>query len=170
MFRIKTIRNVCLFLVLCTHTSFAAMEEDKNQPISIQADSVSIENKEGKSIYEGNVIVVQGTTHLTAAKAIVYITQDNDIKEAEAFGKEKIQAHYWTQTDPKKPELNAYADIIRILPKEHLIYLIGHAKVNQGEDSYQAPEIEYNMETQHVFSPKSIKGRTVIVIHPKQKT
>lgn len=157
-------------LLTATFGSFAfALDDDKNQPISVQADSVSIDNKTGTSIYEGNVVVINGSTHLTAAKATITMAKDNKIKEAEADGQGDIQAHYWTLTDPQKPELHAFADIIRIFPEKKLVYLIGHAKVNQGEDVYQAPEIEYNTETQHVFSPKSIQGRTVILIHPKQQ-
>lgn len=87
------------------------------------------------------------------------------IREAVAEGNGKIPAHYWELTDPNKPELHAYADIIRIFPQQKLVYLIGHAKVIQGEDSYEAPEIEYNSEKQQVFSPKKSQGRTVIVIH-----
>lgn len=153
-------------LIIVSNTAFAL--DDKNQPVSVQADSVSIDNKEGQSQYEGNVLVQQGSTHLTAAKAVVYTTKENSIREAVAYGAGKVQAHYWTITDPKKPELHAYADTIQIFPDKHIVYLIGNAKVSQGEDLYQAPRIEYNSETQHVFSPQSKQGRTTIVIHPQQ--
>jgi lipopolysaccharide export system protein LptA len=156
-----------LALIIVSRSAFA-LEDDKNQPVSVQADSVSIDNKEGKSQYEGNVSVQNGSTHLTAAKAVVYTTKENSIKEAIAYGAGKVQAHYSTITDPKKPELNAYADTIQIFPDKHIVYLIGNAKVSQGDDFYQAPRIEYNSETQHVFSPQSAHGRTTIVIHPQQ--
>ncbi len=158
---------IALTITLISSAAFA-LEDDQNQPISVQADSVTIDNKVGKSQYEGNVAVQNGSTHLTAAKAVVYTTKENSIKEAIAYGAGKVQAHYWTMTDPKKPELHAYADMIQIFPDKHLVYLIGNAKVNQGDDSYQAPKIEYNSETQHVFSPQSTHGRTTIVIHPQQ--
>jgi lipopolysaccharide export system protein LptA len=162
----------CFVVALLAMTLCApafALETDKNEPISVQADSVTIDNKTGESQYIGNVSVINGSTHLTAAKAIVHTTKNNTIQEAEAFGNSKAQAHYWTLTDPKKPALNAYADIIRIFPDKHLVYLIGHAKVSQGEDLYEAPRIEYNNETQHVFSPQSSQGRTTIVIHPQEQ-
>lgn len=158
---------IALIAMLISSNSFA-LEDDNNQPVSVQADSVTIDNKEGKSQYEGNVHVERGSTHLTADKATVYMTKENSIKEAIAYGKGKVQAHYWTITDPKKPELNAYADMIQIFPDKHMVYLIGNAKVSQGDDFYHAPKIEYNSETQHVYSPQSTQGRTTIVIHPQQ--
>lgn len=155
-------------LFLCVSSVAFALDDDKNQPMHLNADTVSIDNQTGESQYIGHVVVIQGTTHLTAASASVFTDSDgNAIKEAIAKGDEKVQAHYWTLNDPKKPELHAYADTIKIFPKENLVYLIGHAKVTQGTDSYEAPEIQYDTKTHHAFSPKSKLGQTVIVIHPQ---
>jgi len=143
-----------------------ALESDKKEPLHIEADTVSIDNKAGTSRYEGHVNIWQGSSRLTSDTALVYMDKDSSLKKAAAKGNLRAQAHYKTLTDPQKPELNAYADIIEFYPKKHLIYLIGNAKVIQGKDSYKAPEIEYNTEKQRVFSKKSTHGRTVIVIHP----
>lgn len=156
------------FILLTTSLSAYAVDDDKNQPLYVQADTVSIDNKIGQSQYTGNVDVRQGNSHLTADKAVVYLDKNNTIKEAIAYGSASKQAHYETITDPKKPELNAYADTIHMYPQEHLVYLIGHAHVTQGADSYAAPEIQYNSLTQRVFSKQSTQGRTVIVIHPNE--
>lgn len=161
--------KIVFFSILCTTSISAfAQDDDKNQPLYVQADSVSIDNKIGQSQYTGNVDVRQGNSHLTADKAVVYLDKNNTIKEAIAYGSASTQAHYQTITDPKKPELNAYADTIHMYPQEHMVYLIGHAHVTQGADSYTAPEIQYNSVTQRVFSKQSTQGRTVIVIHPNE--
>lgn len=154
-----------IFFALFSLSAFA-LDTDKNEPLYVNADTVSIDNKTGLSTYEGNVVVNNGSTHLTAQRATVQVDKNNQIEEANVYGNDTAQAHYWTLTDLKKPEMHAYADHITLFPKKHLIYLIGHAKVNQGADSYAAPRIEYNTETQHVFSAKSNQGQTVIVIHP----
>lgn len=159
-------KTLLFFILFTLSISAFALEEDKNQPLYVQADSVSIDNKIGQSQYKGNVDVRQGNSHLTADKAIVYLDKNNTIKEAIAYGNTSTQAHYQTITDPKKPELNAWADTIHMYPQEHLVYLMGHAHVTQGMDSYTAPEIQYNSVTQRVFSKQSTQGRTVIVIHP----
>ncbi len=156
------------FVIFSICSTAFALEEDKTQPMYVQADSVAIDNQSGKSEYTGNVTVDQGSTHLRAAHAIVYTESGkNTLKEAVAEGDKTTQAHYWTLTDPKKPELNAYADTIKVFPQKNLVYLIGHAKVIQGADSFEAPEIQYDSKTQKAFSPKSKLGKTVIVIHPQ---
>lgn len=158
-----------LLLLFFNATAFA-LEDDKNQPLYLQADTVSIDKKTGESQYIGNVSVTQGSMHLIAAKATVYTNADNQVKEAIAEGDQHVQAHYTVLNDEKKPPLNAYADIIHVYPEKHIVYLIGHAKVIQGEDTYEAPEIEYNSEKQQVFSKKSPQGKTVIVIHPQSSS
>ena len=64
--------------------------------------------------------------------------------------------------------MHAYADTIKMYPLKNLIYLIGNAKVTQGKDVYQAPQIEYNTLLKHVVSKASKQGRTTIILHPKK--
>lgn len=162
-------KNLRLFLILSLFLSHIAwaLEEDKNQPLYVQADSVSVDNMTGVSQYIGNVSAQQGSSHLTAQKATIYL-EEKTIQKAIAEGDKKTQAHYWGLLDPKKPELHAFANIIEVYPQKNLIILIGNARVSQGEDSYSAPRIEYNTKEQRAFSPKSTNGRTIIVIHPNQ--
>jgi len=167
MLRIKDyLSGIICLMVIGISTCVYAADDDKNQPLYLQADSVSLDNKTGESQYVGHVTVQQGSSYLTADRATVHTDKDHKIQEAIAYGTPLNQAHYRTQSDPEKPEMNAYADVIKIYPQEHWVYLIGHAKVTQGADSYKAPEIEYNSMTQRVFSKKSAAGRTQIVIHP----
>lgn len=158
--------SALIFFIVFQAASAFALPDDKNQPMYVQADTVSFNNKTGFSQYIGHVSVQQGSIHLTAQTAEVHMDTHHQIQEAVAKGTANEQAHYWSLPELNKPELNAYADLIRVYPQKHLVYLIGNAKVSQGKDSYSAPEIQYNSETESVFSKKSPAGKTVIVIHP----
>ena len=145
-----------------------ALATDNQQPMIIQSDSANINQGTGVNIFNGHVRVIQGTTHLNASHATTYTDKNNKLNEAIALGNKTTQAHYWTLTDPNKPEMHAYADTIKMFPQKNLIYLIGSAKVTQGKDVYQAPQIEYNTLLKHVVSKASKQGRTTIILHPKK--
>jgi len=160
-FRIK----LALVLILVTPLCFS-LPEDRQQTMQLQADSADLDQQSHQGLYLGDVQFDQGETHLRAAKAITEGNEKNQLTKATVEGSNKAQAHYWTLTAKDKPPLHAYADIIHYYPDRHLIQLIGHARVQQGNDSFAAPEISYDTERQHVVSKTDGKTRTTIIIHP----
>lgn len=147
-----------------------ALPQDRQQVVTISANSADLNRKSGVGVYHGDVEVDQGTTHLRSAAAKTFNDKDNKLKEAIANGSKHIQAHFWSTTELNKPPMHAYADTIKYYPKTHIVVLIGKARVSQGKDSYSAPKIRYNMETMHVVSEPSHKGRIQIVIHPDKES
>lgn len=145
-----------------------SLESDREQVIYLRADSANINNVTRKGIYKGHVELNQGTTHLRANVAKTLMDKKNQLVETIALGTKEKQAHYWTLSDPNKPELHAFANTIKFYPKKNKVILIGKARVIQGEDSYTAPQIEYDTITQHVVSTASKYGKTTILIHPKK--
>lgn len=158
-----------LGLVLCfiTHRS-QAMPDDHTKTMQFKAGAADIDQQSHHGTYTGNIELDQGTTHIRAAKATTEGNEKNQLVKAVIEGEGPTQAHYWTLTTLDKPPLHAYADIIYYHPDRHLIELVGHARVEQGEDSFSAPQISYDTLHQHVISKSDGKTRTTIVIHPKK--
>jgi lipopolysaccharide export system protein LptA len=50
---------------------------DSKKPISIEADKLDYFEKEGRAIYDGHVVVMQGDTHLTCSKLTIFMDQSN---------------------------------------------------------------------------------------------
>lgn len=145
------------------------MTEDQEKVMHVMADSADLSQQQHKGVYTGNVSLVQGTTNLQADKAVTLGNEKNQLVVAIANGTPGKQAHYWTTTDPKKPPLHAYADIIRYYPLRHLIELIGNARVEQGENSFSAAKISYDTVKQHVLSQGDGNKRITIIYHPEKK-
>jgi len=168
MYLLKVKLILCGFLILVSSCSFS-LPTDKEQILKIESDSAQI-NQAGKfGEFTGRVGLVQGTTHLTAAKAETQANDKSQIVLAIAFGNKRNQAHYWTKTDMQKPELHAYADEIRYYPLKHIITLIGNAKIVQGENSFSGAKISYDTVKQHVLSKNDKNEPTTIVIHSNKK-
>ncbi|CAM4486432.1 MAG: Lipopolysaccharide export system protein LptA [Legionella sp.] len=147
-----------------------ALSTDREQVMHVQADSADLNQQNHKGVYIGNVELIQGTTKLQAAKAITKGNEKNQLVLAIAKGSDGKQAHYWTTTDPKKPQMHAYADTIRYYPLTHIIELIGNARVEQGNDSFSAARIRYDTIKQHVLSNGDKKRRITIIYHPEKKS
>ena len=152
-------------LSLLTSLSFA-LPDDRAQATQLQARTADLDQQSHRGIYRGDVELDQGTTHIRAARAITEGDAKNQLIKAIIIGNKKEQAHYWTLTAIDKPPLHAYADTINYYPERHLIELLGHARVEQGDDSFSANQISYDTLRQHVISNGDGKGRTTIIIHP----
>lgn len=163
---IKAYFPIILFLFSISQTGYA-LRSDKNQILNFKADAADINQETHLGHYKGHVALDQGTTHLRASLATTEVNENNKLVKATAEGNKKEQAHFWTLTDEKKPPFHAYADLIRYFPEKHLIELEGKARVEQGNDSFSAPIIQYDTLHQHVLSQSKGKGQTVIIIHPE---
>ncbi len=154
-----------LLLLFITHLSFA-LPEDKNKIMQLSASTADLDQQKHRGVYIGKVEFDQGTTHIRAAKAVTEGNSKNQLIKAIIEGNKEEQAHYWTTTDMKKPPMHAFADTMYYLPAEHLIKLIGHARIEQGNDSFSGPHITYNTLQRHVISKNDGQGPTIIVFHP----
>ena len=59
---------------------------DAKSPIAIEADRLDYFEKEGKAIYDGHVVVVQGSTKLTCAKLTIFMEKSGAAPQPEAPG------------------------------------------------------------------------------------
>lgn len=156
-----------LLLLLCISDSLYALPEDQLQTMHIVSASSTFNYKTGVNVYEGDVKIDQGSTHLTADRVETNNNDKHKIKEAIAFGATQL-AEYMTLLKPGDPIFHAKAKIIKFYPQKSLVILEGDATVTQGENSFQGPIIFYNMKDQVVTAPASKTGRVTIIIEPSK--
>ncbi|MFE3836611.1 LptA/OstA family protein [Pseudogemmobacter sonorensis] len=56
--------------------SFGGLEQDTSQPVTIDSDSLSLNNADGTALFSGNVLVVQGDLRLSAGEIRVEYAED----------------------------------------------------------------------------------------------
>lgn len=152
-------------IVITVFMTMAVFAFDDKQTLKISADSSMFNFNTGENIYEGNVQVIQDTTHLNADKIITKNNKEHKIIEAKAFGGTKL-AEYSTIPKPGDPIFKATAKIITFYPPTFTVVLEGNVKVTQGENSFQGPLILYNMKDQIVTAPASKIGQATFMIEP----
>ncbi len=140
-----------------------ALPEDRNQPIQLEADRGQLDQKTGTSIYEGNVVIIQGSMHLNSDTATVY-TQNGQFQRIEAFGK---PAAWRYKPSADKEELHGTGLRVDYDVTKDLMSMTGNARVTQGNDVYTGDYIEYETKTDLVRARGEKGNRIQIVIQPK---
>ena len=165
---------LCLLLVSHAVPSHAE-RADRDKPMNMEADSVTVDDANKISTFEGNVQMRQGTMLIEAGKIVV--TQDKDgYSKITASG---TPAHFRQKRDGVNEYADGYGERIVYDTLAETAEFLGSARVQREGDDVRGEHIIYNTKTGtfQVFGDKTSttdktskpgKGRVTIVIQPKE--
>lgn len=143
-----------------------ALTSDRQQPVNISADKVTVNQRTGVSVYTGRVIVIQGTLRITADKLTVYQVK-RQLDRMVAIGK---PATYKQRPDNKPDDIHGSANTMEYFAKKDIVILKEKAVLVQNKNTFKGKHIIYNLKTDHVESRGGgNKGRVHITIEPQKK-
>jgi lipopolysaccharide export system protein LptA len=165
-----------LITALLLSQTVVGLTSDRDQPISIEADSAYVDDTNGVTIYEGNAFIQQGTLMINADKVKV-IMSDSEVIEIIAsmhVGSEGL-AHYEQVPDEDEDLVAADAKIITYFIQEERLHLAGDAHLQQTQNKFSGELLYYNMTTGVVElkggkSSAEKSGRVSITMQPMKKT
>lgn len=172
MSAMHTIRMIPLAVLCGSLLAMPAHAEkaDRDKPINLEADTVTLDDIKKLSIYQGNVILSQGTLMLRADR--VQVTQN-------AEGLDKISASGRPVTFRQKAEgrdeyIEGFANRLEYNGVSSQLELIGQARLRRGSDELRGEQISYNAETQFYKvsgqpDAQTPAGRVRAVIRPKPR-
>ncbi|MFN3235014.1 MAG: lipopolysaccharide transport periplasmic protein LptA [Gammaproteobacteria bacterium] len=163
-YSLKTIFTTILFSLLPI-TSFS-LESDSTKPMHIHADTLNSNYKQGVNVFHGDAVATQGTTSLSGDTIIALTNEKHKVTRIIATGSSHHQAHYRTIQKAGEPEFNAYADTITYYMTKKIAKLNGHAHVSKNKNSFNGPNITYNMATQEITSKSSKTNRSTLILYP----
>lgn len=146
-------RALLPLLCLIFSPSLLALENDKDQPISIEADSVEIDEGTHKSTYKGNVVLTQGSIHITADNVTFH--QKTKGKQVEAIGN---PVTFQQDGGTKKGLIKGKAQKIEYKAADNTLILTGKAQLTQGKDSFKSDRIIYDRAKAVVKAGASAQG------------
>ena len=143
-----------------------SLPDDREQPIRITADQALRNEKEGFTVYTGNVEMVQGTLHITANKITIY----RIVEEADKIVAKGRPAHLQQQPELEKGLVNAHAEIIEYYKDEARVHLKQNARIEQDGSQVTGDTIDYYVNEQLVKagSNRSKEDSRVVVVIPAQ--
>ena len=119
-----------------------ALATDSEQPIEIQADFAELDDQEGKTVYVGNVVVIQGSIKMTGDKLRVNFSEERDLQEVFLEGRPA----YFKQTPDNGEDVEGEALLIEYHALKSLLHLIQKARLTQGERLFEGDRINYDTE------------------------
>ena len=157
---------VTLAAALCSAAA-VALPEDSEQPIHITTDEALRDEKTGRTVYQGNVELVQGTIKITADRITFYRIDE----EGEKIVAEGSPARMQQQPEPESALMHARGDVIEYYRGEERVHLRQNAQVEQDGSTVRGDRIDYfiNQQLVKAAADESDASRRVEVVIPPHK-
>ena len=159
-------RAILLLLSLLPLTAWG-LDADRDQPINIEADQASLNDKTGFSVYEGNVRLQQGTLIFTGSKMTVQLTD----KKLDTIILTGAPATYVQRPEGKDINQHAEAKRIEYYAIDERVILLRKARIwESGDEEFRSDRIVFNLKTDTVDAGGGgDSGRVHITLQPRDK-
>jgi lipopolysaccharide export system protein LptA len=152
-----------------------ADKSDREKPMNIEADRMLVDDAKKESVFEGHVVLTQGTLKLEGDR--VNVRQDADgFQFGIAYGR---PAKFRQRRDGTDEYIEGFADRLEYDGKNDMLQMFGVARLLKGTDEVRGDYISYNAKTEFfqvlgggksAATPANPDGRVRAVILPKSKT
>jgi lipopolysaccharide export system protein LptA len=142
-----------------------AERADRNKPIHLEADRVTLDDTKQMGIFTGNVLMTQGTLSISGDE----ITATQGAKGFERGTATGAPAKFRQKRDGSDEYVEGSGRRIEYDAVTGLIDIYGQAHIRRGQDDVRADHITYNAHDQsfRVSGTKTPKQPVIVTINPK---
>ncbi|MDR0563746.1 MAG: lipopolysaccharide transport periplasmic protein LptA [Azoarcus sp.] len=166
-------------ILLLFSQSASAQKFDKNLPVDIDADKVTVDDRNKVHVFEGTVVLTQGTLTIKGDKIVVtqnaagYHHGVATAKEGRlvTFRQKRAHSDAWVDGEAERIEYDSQTERAQ---------LFNRAQVQSAGDLVKGPYIEYDVSTENYLvtdapgktreTPSPDGHRVHVTIQPKAKT
>ena len=153
-----------------------AEKADRGKPVNIEADKVTVDDKNKIHIFEGHVVLTQGTLTIRSDKLVVSQDQEG-YQRGIATGGEGGLARFRQKREGKNEWVDGEGERIEHDARSELSQFFLRARVKSGEDEVRGQYIQFNGVTEtylvtngpNATTLPSQQGRVQVTIQPKKK-
>ena len=144
---------------------------DRDKPVHLEADHVSIDDAKQVSTFEGKVLLTQGTLSIQGDKIIV-VQDKNGFAHGTATGH---PASFRQKREGFDEYVEGYGERIEYSTQSETVDFFGQARMVRNQDEVRGDHITYNSKTE-IFQVQSLpnqpadasgKGRVRVTLQPK---
>ena len=161
-------RLLLLLPLLLLARPVLAASSDREKPLNIEADSLTVNDITKVGTYTGNVVATQGTMMMQADKLVVP-QRGNGLKTVTAYGN---PVKFREKEENSDQYVEAYAAQAHYDDATGELTLTGNAFLRRGGDQVQGNIVTYNTRTEFfkvVGAPNKPSGRVRMVIMPRKQ-
>jgi lipopolysaccharide export system protein LptA len=171
--RFKAAGALLAFLLLTLSAAAVAEKADRDKPVYLDADTVTVDDVKQVSVYEGNVRLTQGTIVILADKLVV--KEDSEgFQHGTAYGN---PASFRQKREGLDEYIEGYGLRIEYDARKDLLELFNQARMKRNDDEVRGNYISYDGKTEffrvvggkEAATPTDPRGRVRAVIQPKKK-
>lgn len=142
-----------------------ALPSDQSQPVSLEADRATYNERTGITTYTGNVLITQGSIRIEADSIVVNLTSNRSIKNATAKGR---PARFQQKISNEKGIAQGEGQSVVYDAQAGLVTLTGNALLSQDGARFSGNSIRYSITQGDVEATGNTQNRVKIVIPPNQ--
>lgn len=163
-----------LFAPIAAHAESA----DRDKPVNIEADRVSVDDAKKQQIFEGNVQLIKGSLIIRAAR-IVVTQDDNGYQRGVATGTASVLPSFRQKREGQDEYIEGEAERIEHDARNEKTEFFNRAYVKSGLDEVRGQFISYDAKTENYFVTSGPNGsralpgsgkRVHAIIQPKNQT
>jgi len=146
-----------------------AEQADKDQPVVLDADRITVDDARKLHVLEGNVQLVRGTLVIRTARLVV--AQDADgFQKAVASGGANGLAHFRQKREGRDEHVEGEAERIEHDARNEKTELFGRARIKSGLDEVSGNYISYDGRNENyvVAGAAGKQERVHAVIQPRK--
>lgn len=145
---------ISMFFIICPCFAFA-LKGDEKQPLQIDADQATLDQKQMVSVFSGNVVITKGTLVVHASKGVA--SQDTAGDRVLILDGSPVT---FVQMGDDGEKIEGQGNNFNYNSKSHLAVLTGRARIKKGKNIVIGDVLTYNSDTQ-VYSAQSTMGNGV---------
>jgi lipopolysaccharide export system protein LptA len=167
-------KKFLLVLLLLLPAVVQAEKADRGKPLHVESDRVSVDDIKQLSVFDGNVVLTQGTMTLRGDR--MEVRQDKEgFKQGTVWGK---RAYFRQKRDGVDEWIEGWAERIEYDSRAEKVQLFVRAALKRGDDDVAGDYISYEVATEFfqvigggakAASSNNPEGRVRAVIQPKTK-
>ncbi len=159
------------FALILLAPNAQAEKADRDKPVHLEADNVTLDDLRKISVFEGNVVLIQGTLMMRADR-IAARQNGGGLQSVSAAGR---PVSFRQKRDGVEEYIEGFANQVEFDNVKSLLTLTGEARLRKGGDEIRGNQITYDAKTEFykVTGQQNIQGpsgRVRVVIRPKPKT
>lgn len=152
---------------LCADATKNQLMNDLSLPIEIQSDVATFEHALEQAVYEGNVVMTQGSHTLHADKLLI---QKNTEDGTSCFIATGTPATFKGLVADSPVPVSATAKTITFHPESQLLVFEEDATLNHQQDKFKGPSLSYRLDTQTITANANGHVRPTITIQPRRQS
>ena len=150
-----------------------AEKADRDKPINLESNTATVDDAKKVSVYEGNVVLTQGTLEIHADKLVIKEDAEG-FQYGTAYGN---LATFRQKREGYDEYIEGYALRIEYDSKKDLVQLFNQARMKRNQDEARGNYISYDGKTEffqviggkETATPNNPRGRVRTVMQPKKK-